>query len=551
MLLRRGLLFAVSTLFALPACRTVTPDTSAVKEDEDSRRELKMCAGIRGNGNLIFAHFPALARISEHYGQIDAFAGGSSGSITTFLYESMTMNPALNSCADGQCTPEQVGGRLALMLKSIEGYIMFLGDVEEVLAAKQLSVVYEAFKKHKVTAPEDLLNKKTYDAILTIVKSPDVQSLINPELLQLIEQLPKSKHFATEIYQSITSPVTWSVADFRTFFRPGLINFTAFADKIGRIANFYAGYGSFYEKNDAAQWLNSCAEPARGKSWSEIAAIKVGETTCGQMFNDLLLSYRTQLLAAQRAGDETVPQRLDDPIGLRVRALISTSVLEGEDVVKNYDEARQRYMAGNDPEFKTSFDKVRFGYWGREEDLAKVGKDPMHFGDLKTKKFLALGEKPWRQALSLSPAEPGLARILPIDETRSSAGGWSDLHPTLVLKNLGCQNVIYVTRRGEESQFAIGTAQKLGMSPAEQKALYDLDDTSPQGASSFMKSIQSASVWCTDWNSRGTLEVKALFDDTYNAPFEVRSDFFTKGATPYPNAKSSVGLRGCTPGAPK
>ena len=44
---------------------------------------------------------------------------------------------------------------------------------------------------------------------------------------------------------------------------------------------------------------------------------------------------------------------------------------------------------------------------------------------------------------------------------------------------------------------------------------------------------------------------KELFKDSYNAPFEVRSDVFTTGANPYPHATPSAGLRGCTPGAPK
>ena len=54
-----------------------------------------------------------------------------------------------------------------------------------------------------------------------------------------------------------------------------------------------------------------------------------------------------------------------------------------------------------------------------------------------------------------------------------SAGGWSDLAPTLVLKNMGCERVVYVTREGDESGFATKIAKNLGMDEAAWKALYE------------------------------------------------------------------------------
>ena len=76
---------------------------------DDDRR---VCAAVRGNGQLIFAHFASLARITEHYGPLWGSAGGSSGSITQFLLESVQMNPAVASCGEQPCTrAEQEIGR--------------------------------------------------------------------------------------------------------------------------------------------------------------------------------------------------------------------------------------------------------------------------------------------------------------------------------------------------------------------------------------------------------------------------------------------------------
>src|SRR5574338_1035238 len=72
--------------------------------DDDENADRRVCAAVRGNGQLIFAHFASLARITEHYGPLWGSAGGSSGSITQFLLESIQMNPAVASCGEYECT---------------------------------------------------------------------------------------------------------------------------------------------------------------------------------------------------------------------------------------------------------------------------------------------------------------------------------------------------------------------------------------------------------------------------------------------------------------
>jgi hypothetical protein len=268
---------------------------------------------------------------------------------------------------------------------------------------------------------------------------------------------------------------------------------------------------------------------------------------CGDAFTNLLKTYRTKLLA----NEASYPSRVDDPVGKYLPMMVSTAVLEGQDATDTYRTARQAYLGGTQPvPFPMTFDGVRFGYWGRPDDLAKVQSNPNNYPDLKSSKFLALGQDTWAQILSESPAEPGLARLLDMNPTRISAGGWSDLHPVLVLKNLGCQNVIYVTRRGEESDFATGVAHQFGVTDDQIKKLYSLDQAQGDAPSSMLSSIAAADgVWCTDWNSFDTPQFTQITADAYNAPFEMRPSMAPM-LVPYANAKPNVNFRGCTPGAP-
>jgi hypothetical protein len=196
------------------------------------------------------------------------------------------------------------------------------------------------------------------------------------------------------------------------------------------------------------------------------------------------------------------------------------------------------------PTLAIDFDDVRIGYFGQTADLERVAANPRGFTDLKTEKFLALGERSWREVLSFSPAEPGLARALELGDGSFSAGGWPDLHPVQVLENLGCDQVVYVTRRGAESGFAEGVGRVLGMSEAEQSELYDL-----AAKSAFAAALERAgAIWCTDWNTVGG-DLESLAADAYDAPMETSQAFFAEGPSAYPAARSGLGVVGCTPGA--
>ncbi|MGB5368692.1 MAG: hypothetical protein WBN14_20695, partial [Polyangiales bacterium] len=81
------------------------------------------CAGIRGNGQNLFAHYGALARHVEEYGAIKCAAGGSSGSITAFFVESIWASPEVHNCPPRRCGVRARDARMSLMLKSVVGLV--------------------------------------------------------------------------------------------------------------------------------------------------------------------------------------------------------------------------------------------------------------------------------------------------------------------------------------------------------------------------------------------------------------------------------------------
>jgi hypothetical protein len=189
-------------------------------------------------------------------------------------------------------------------------------------------------------------------------------------------------------------------------------------------------------------------------------------------------------------------------------------------------------------------DDLKYGNWGSDADLAAVAKSG--FGDHKTKKMTSLGGGTWKEALTRSPAEPGLSRFIEFPDGRLTSGGWSDLAPTLVLKAIGCEKVIYVQRQGDESTFAIGVAKQDGMTEGDWKSLYDLSN--PE--SSYSLSVEKADgVWCANWDAFGDLQQREKALDAYTAPIETRATFAGISIlTPNDRATPRVGKPGCTPG---
>ena len=101
--------------------------------------EYNLCVALRGNGGLISAHFAALARITEHYGMIDAVSGGSSGSVSIFILESIYSNPLVDEADDRVA-------RAALLLKSFPGYLQVLRESDEAVAIQQAATMVETLR---------------------------------------------------------------------------------------------------------------------------------------------------------------------------------------------------------------------------------------------------------------------------------------------------------------------------------------------------------------------------------------------------------------------
>ncbi len=539
--------FTVLGLAASVACAATPSDTDDAAGGDEAIRAgeaPQLCAAIRGNGEYIVTHFASLSRIVETYGIPYGTAGGSSGSITQFVYESILMSPVIRTCGDHKCSDAEASARVALALKSVEGYGESLLASDEGQAVINLSKLAPALKKavadRGVQALLDSGTQADAEAAVVQLKEvlslPEVRDLINPEIPQLLADPARATWAAKDVQQSIVTLGAFSVDDNRLFFRPGLLNWNDLATLFGRVGSFYAGYAP---TDTAAQskWLDDCAAPSVGKHWTEVDA------SCSDRFHTMISDYRAAVRANPNAKSR-IDDRVDDG-NSPLAHLISTSVLDAS-AAAAYTQARTEYLNGKYPTgniaFTPAFEDVKFGYWGKAADLAKVKQNLQNYSDEKTEKFLALGGGTWRSVLSASPAEPGLSRFTEVGGGRYSAGGWSDLAPVLVLKNLGCKQVVYVTREQDESGFATKIAKRLGMNEESWKNLYDLSSES-----SFTKSLEEADgVWCTNWNSFTDLQQHEMSKDSYSAPLEAHS-LSRRPLRAYPNMTPKTGKAGCTP----
>lgn len=522
-------------------CDGAKCDATEDGKDSDEFAQQSYCVGVRGNGELITAHFASLSRIIEHYGLTSGVSGGSSASITSFLLESVQMNPAVTTCGEEACSDAEAANRAALLLKSLQGYMVVLSGTPEAGAISQLIPLAQQAAAQDIAALAETDPEAARAALDALLASEDLRDLINPELLGLLQSSPNPQYHVQDISQAIAGLASFNATDPRILVRPGLIDFAGAAEKFGRIGSFYAGYGK-YDAAGFEGFMQACATPGRGLSWSEVAALPVGDTgfNCGEAFGGLAVPWRTDFIA----NEDQYDSRIDDQIGAELPALISTSVITGPSV-QRWAGARDAYFAGEEEiELGIDFDDVKFGYFGNQSDLDVAGRNSAEFDDIKTSKFHAIGPASWRTALSYSPAEPGLARALELPDGTVSAGGWSDLHPTLVLRNMGCDNVVYVTRTDVEvGGFADGVATLLGMDDETRTKLYDL----AEGSSIANSIVDADAVWCTNWNDVPATDIVAVSKDSYNATLITEDPSFTMGAQAYENIDPEYKADGCSP----
>jgi hypothetical protein len=549
------------------------------------------CLALRGNGDLAPAHWGALAQVVEKLGFPSVMAGGSSASINLFLLESVAVNPIIR-----QSSPAESRLRAGLLLKSIQAYVEVVAARPEWREVQELAAFLNSGKgpshpftdwirRLATTPPVETAKfvRKHYTEIKGSIRAAVEVGLVDPKtfqpLLSAMDELrglnsPGTKRLAIgriqfysgEIHRTITVFGKFNArTDDNLFFRSGLVNFQKLGISVGKVGSFYAGLGFNSDlQRGMRDYFRECQDAAREKTWDELRAVK---PVCDQMIKNLITSYQP---IRPNLGRER------DQVGRVIPALPTTAVLLGSatgKVQKRFTE----YHKNLDPKFGANFkidpDKVKLGYWGPWSELSRVqanlqrpfrdsaGRTWDFRDDEKSKRFHPLGPATWLEVMSLSPAEPGLAPLQGFStergETLYSAGGWSDLHPAAVLKAAGCNQIVYVTRRGGETLFGQGVAKRLLEFPEvrwedlatdcpgnlasecpERKASILRNNNGDPGdltslwsnlfnlgnpKSSFNQALKVAdAVVCTDWNHFSATAKNGISDmiaDSYRAPW--------------------------------
>ena len=273
----------------------------------------KLCTAIRGNGEYIVTHFASLARIVESYGVVDGVAGGSSGSITTFVYDSILRNPAIGA---GRSDPTR-RRRVALALKSLQGYGETLVESQEGTEIADLASTNATLKSEMdARGIEALISTDTVKAaseLTEVLAIPEVKTLVNPEALSMLTDVDNLAFNVNEVYTSAKTLGAFSVDDNRLFFRPGILNWDGLSDLFGRVGDFYAGY-SGADTDAQSVWLDHAAvDSTAGKSWQDISPMQ-----CGQDFRAMVATLprrkfartqRRRCVSPQHIGDQTSGSR--------------------------------------------------------------------------------------------------------------------------------------------------------------------------------------------------------------------------------------------------
>ncbi|MFM8314786.1 MAG: hypothetical protein ACKOA8_10910, partial [Deltaproteobacteria bacterium] len=316
------------------------------------------------------------------------------------------------------------------------------------------------------------------------------------------------------------------------FFREGLLNYDQLVNVIGRVGDFYSNRGPIPQNLWKNFFSSPCLEASKKLGWEGLSHSQQG-AYCATQFKKAMGSY------LQRTSNPNhVSSRLEEPVGLHMNTLVTDSVIVGSGVDKykkalstyqstinsspccsyyDRDFAKFRAKIGAIP-FQLDFmNEVKFGYWGRQADLEKVAQGTaQRKDDIKSSLFLNLGTEKWKYILERSPAEPGLSKLVPMKNNMYSSGGWSDLHPIPVLKDIGCEKVVYISRTHKvDSEYGQGLVHLFNIPKEVEEKLYSLDNPD----SSFMTSLRAAdAVVCSNWNALSNLDFKGHFEDSYKAP---------------------------------
>lgn len=530
------------------------------------------CVGIRGNGENVAAHWAGLGRLVEETGMPIAAAGGSSATISLFFLESVKLNPYINAISD----PLQRRKTQGMLLKTMPAYVSHLLEFENVIS------VYEFMQA--LSASQSQISDGMWASLKAAQNYNQVVKgfsrfapLVNSEMLAGLKSPSTFSFYKKQLMDAINVFGKFDAkSDANLFIRPGLVDFRYFAVWLGTIADFYAGHISADQQAAYREFLDQCSAETYQKSWADSS-----NSVCQSKLRSLVQNY------ASRDMKSFAHKRLFEQVGKGLKAFPTTAIVHGDAVIR-YKKLLGEFEKGNSKEdfsqFTLNFDtELDYGFWGSSSsELHRTQQGLQSFvraGDLKSSKFRALGSASWFEVLSTSPAEPGLANFqrIPMGVTAEqvvkelqepaerrwkglayrselSAGGWSDLHPTLVLKAAGCEQVVYLTRKNGDSVFGQQVFIRLTGLTEEipfWTRIGEKDSTQIEGVqgnnrigfdmkglpgentpwdrisnlgnrkSSFNNSIQAADiVYCTDWDSFDVFKGQnaSMVEEAYRAP---------------------------------
>lgn len=551
-------------LLLLAALFLLSSSITGVQAATGRERAPHICLGIQGNGFGLWAHFGAMARIVEVYNlPIDCVGGGSSGSVTAFIVESIQMNPILQEYPVGSFGRQ---AREAFLYKSMLGAIKatLLQDgvdaLELVLGGS--SSLFEGIDVLMVIREILSLPPITRGVILSTLGLLASIYIDIDGNLSLLRQSPDPRGHIEELLMSLREDGILSglPGDFIAYLRPGQVDYEGLIGFIGALGNFYATRGGrrFYKEKQFRGWLDACAEASFGMSWEEASQLPVGRSSnCQDEMTDLFRPYRA--VSVFRDSEERpdrrwdrprvgIPEsRLDDPVGMHQPVLLLTAIVTGD----TYDQLKRAQAFYNAAQFDNitwnpNFeDDVRFGYIGNMTDLMTIqeGLARDYPDDLRASLSVPLGQTPWADALYASTSEPGLTNFveLPGYDNLAVMGGWPDTTKTPVLNMLGADHTITMIAD------SAGTFSRQGLETlgANESIITQLEDRSINSSYTVGLAAADARV-CVQWYGINFVNFTGFFDAGYYYQLIETTDPFFSNTT-YENVADYIGIVGCTP----
>jgi len=516
----------IALIFTGMGCKTTAKDQAlAIKASPAHAMGPDLCLAVRGNGELIWGHFGGIARILETEGLIKGIAGGSSASISSFLYESILTNPQLRrGCAEGDCPDAEVAQRAAFLIKSIYYWLQISGSTTEGAALAHVWTLKNQlgdFDVNQLSADKIEQVKTGLSSLYDLLKSSTARNLVNRDFLSFVfdealfkdgtaNGIAKLRFRASEAKKSIEQFGTFDASTPAIFVRPGIIDFRTVGHLIGNIGDFYAGYAP----GTQSLWqplFQECTKNALEKLPWELEG-----SECKARFDAMIAAYLNSRNAITL-------HRVDEVIGRHLPVAVTTATLvTGLD---RFDLAKADYYGQRTMVLNLTADDFRFGYAGPSPWFAEISAGIKGMVDLRSQKYMYLGEMAWSDMLAISPAEPGLsnAQHFKVAADYYSFGGWSDLSPVNILAAGQCQKIIYLTRQGPDSKFAQAIAGQLGFG----KMLNALFSTEDKTSSLSIALKRADLVYCTNWDTQEGFSVPAiqkLMQNTYNESRMWRQD---------------------------